>query len=166
MSMLSQKTIACLVYVQNNNDLLLLNRNNPPHVGTYISPGGKVERHERPMEAAEREVKEETGISISEPNLVGMLTETSNTDYNWLTYVYHAETGNRKYSSSEEGELDWYSWDELQSLPQPPATEYVSRLVRENRFFAIDAIFKKTGDSELELARVTDEVSGEVLKDT
>ena len=163
--MLSQKTIACLVYIEDNGDLLLLNRRNPPHVGTYISPGGKVEKYERPAEAAKREVVEETGIKISDPRLAGMLTETSSTDYNWLTYVYYVETDGREYESSEEGELSWYSWDDLDDIPQPPATKYVSRLVRENEFFAIDATFEEREDSELEMTRVVNDVTGEVLQE-
>lgn len=158
----TKKTIACLVYLENDGDILLLNRNNPPHKNTYISPGGKLEEYETPSAAAEREVMEETGIDIRNPRLVGMLTETSNTEYNWISYVYHTEIDTREYTSTEEGELSWYSWDELDEIEEPPPTQYVSNFVRKGEFFALDATYT-VKDGELEMDSIRNEVTGEKL---
>lgn len=158
----TKKTIACLVYLENDGDILLLNRNNPPHENTYISPGGKLEEHETPSSAAEREVMEETGINITNPRLIGMLTETSDTEYNWISYVYHTRIDTREYSSTEEGELSWHSWSELDEIEEPPATQYVSKFVKEREFFALDATYTAE-NNELEMKSIKNEVTGQRL---
>ena len=44
--------------------LLFVRREKPPFVGQYLPPGGHVEQGENPLEAAVREVREETGLEI------------------------------------------------------------------------------------------------------
>ena len=161
----TKKTIACLVYLENNGDILLLNRNNPPHKNTYISPGGKLEEYESPSSAAKREVMEETNIDIVEPKLMGMLTETSSTEYNWISYVYHTKVDTRDCDSGEEGDLSWHSWDELHKIKQPPATQYVSDLVRQQEFFGLNATYI-IKDGELEMKSIQNEITGNELLDT
>lgn len=44
--------------------VLLIKRGNPPNQGTWAIPGGMVELGETLQEAAEREIREETGLTI------------------------------------------------------------------------------------------------------
>ena len=54
------------VFVFNSDytSLLFVRRETPPFVGQYLPPGGHVEKGENPLEAAVREVREETGLEI------------------------------------------------------------------------------------------------------
>lgn len=54
------------VFVFNSDytSLLFVRRGTPPFVGQYLPPGGHVEKGENPLEAAVREVREETGLEI------------------------------------------------------------------------------------------------------
>ena len=54
------------VFVFNSDytSLLFVRRETPPFVGQYLPPGGHVEEGENPLEAAVREVHEETGLEI------------------------------------------------------------------------------------------------------
>ena len=44
--------------------VLLVRRGRPPHAGRWAVPAGRVEPGERAREAAEREVREETGLQV------------------------------------------------------------------------------------------------------
>ena len=56
--------------VQRGDDVLLIQRKYPPMVGYWGLPGGFVERDEDPLEAVLRELKEETGLIGSNPELL------------------------------------------------------------------------------------------------
>src|SRR5262249_54082767 len=45
---------------------LLIGRKKPPFAGMWALPGGFVDENERPADAAVREVKEETGIAVTD----------------------------------------------------------------------------------------------------
>jgi len=44
--------------------LLLIQRGHAPHAGHWSLPGGRVESDETPEQAVEREVREETGLTV------------------------------------------------------------------------------------------------------
>lgn len=46
------------------NQVLLVKRRNPPNQGLWTIPGGKIEYGETLQQAAEREIFEETGVTI------------------------------------------------------------------------------------------------------
>ncbi|RLE19100.1 MAG: hypothetical protein DRJ08_06025 [Acidobacteria bacterium] len=54
------------VFVFNSDytSLLFVRRVKPPFAGQYLPPGGHVEEGENPLEAAVREVREETGLEV------------------------------------------------------------------------------------------------------
>ena len=56
--------------VQRGEDVLLIQRKYPPMVGYWGLPGGFVERDENPLDAVLRELKEETGLTGSNPELL------------------------------------------------------------------------------------------------
>lgn len=57
--------IYTMCMIQRDNEVLLIQR--PDHLGFpgYIAPGGKVDFPESIVHAAKREVKEETGLLVS-----------------------------------------------------------------------------------------------------
>ena len=54
--------LAALAVVRRGDDLLLVQRRNPPDVGLWGFPGGHVELGETALAAAARELHEETGV--------------------------------------------------------------------------------------------------------
>jgi len=61
------------VVVFQDEKVLLIKRGKPPRAGEWSLPGGKQELGETLQEAAHREVKEETGISITITGLVDVV---------------------------------------------------------------------------------------------
>lgn len=55
--------------------ILLIQRNNTPFAGAWALPGGFMDATERPLEAARRELQEETGLDISELSFFGVYGE-------------------------------------------------------------------------------------------
>ena len=56
--------IAVGAVVIRENEILLVKRGHPPGEGLWAIPGGRVELGETLQEAAEREIREETGVVI------------------------------------------------------------------------------------------------------
>lgn len=52
--------------------VLLLERDHPPHEGTWVLPGGLVERHETAREACGREIREEVSLEVEVTSFVGL----------------------------------------------------------------------------------------------
>ena len=57
--------------MNNGCKILLIKRGRPPFVGMWATPGGNIDESEEPMNAAIRELEEETGLKLSNPKFVG-----------------------------------------------------------------------------------------------
>lgn len=69
--------LGTLCYVRNGDKTLMIHRNSREgdfHLGKYNGLGGKFEAGESPEECVIREIKEESGLDITEPQLKGVIT--------------------------------------------------------------------------------------------
>ncbi len=81
------QTTGC--YVECNGKFLFLQRGSRErHAGAWGSPGGKVEMHETPEQAARRELFEETGIHI-DPSIVLEFFGTFYVRVSTADFTYH-----------------------------------------------------------------------------
>ena len=58
------------IVLNNHKQVLLIRRNQPPAMGFWSIPGGKLEPGESLVEACHREIKEETGLHTEIKNIV------------------------------------------------------------------------------------------------
>ncbi len=149
--------MAAMVVLRSGDELLLLRRAKPPHVGKYVPVGGKLDPFERPVDAARREAFEETGIRVGQLHYCGVLTETSPVDYNWLCHIYLADINHLPPPLCDEGVLEWIAMSDLPAVPTPPTDLLIYRYIVENRIFALDAVY----DEALNLLEMNEEIVGE-----
>lgn len=105
--------IYTMCMIQRNNEVLLIQR--PNHLGFpgYIAPGGKVDFPESIVQAAKREVKEETGLLVSNLTFKG-LDEYVNPKENVRYMVFNYWTDSFEgelLMNPPEGELLWVPMD-------------------------------------------------------
>lgn len=98
--------------VKNKDQVLVLDRNDPVWPGLTF-PGGHVEAYESFHDSVVREVKEETGLTISHPQLVGVKQFYDHNDERYLVFFYIAEQFSGTVKESDEGKLTWMSAKEL-----------------------------------------------------
>lgn len=68
-----KKLNVILVYNKEENKILMCKREKEPYKGKFNLVGGKLEKNETEMEAAYRELKEETGITNNDITLTHMM---------------------------------------------------------------------------------------------
>lgn len=110
-----------LCYIDNGDSYLMLHRvkkeNDASH-GKWIGVGGKCEADESPDECMLREVKEETGLEITEWRYRGIVTFISDTWPNEYMHLFTADRwqGEPDMGIDDEGTLAWIAKDDLMDL--------------------------------------------------
>ncbi|MGZ4106898.1 MAG: NUDIX hydrolase [Tumebacillaceae bacterium] len=129
-----QLVVNCVIRRQ--QELLMLQK---PRRGWWVAPGGKVEPGESLLEAVVREVREETGLTISAPRLGGVFTmllmEEEQMVNHWMlfTYVVDAFDGTN-HTHTEEGVLEWVPIQEIATRPMAEGDrEFLPRLLSDNK---------------------------------
>ena len=106
-------TNMCMIY-DNNGNILVINRKNPVWPGVTF-PGGHVEKGESFVESVVREVKEETGLDIDNPQLCGSKQFQDKEDNRYVVLFYKTNRFSGQLKSSDEGEVFWIPRSELQN---------------------------------------------------
>ncbi len=83
----------------------------------YNGVGGHVERGEDVLTGARREFFEETGLSLINPRLCGVVTIDTGENVGIGIYVFRGECGEGQPVESKEGTLDWVDPVNLTNLP-------------------------------------------------
>ena len=113
--------IGTLCYINNNDHTLMMHRikkENDMHKNKWNGLGGKLIPGETPEECIIREVKEESGLSINNPTLKGIITfpKFDNID-DWLVFIYTCNSYKGKLiKECNEGILKWIKNDDLLKL--------------------------------------------------
>ena len=105
-------TVLCLI--QDGNRILLQNRIKKDWQG-YTLPGGHVEPGESFVDAVIREMKEETGLDILKPRLVG-IKQFPIEDGRYIVLLFKTESFSGQVVSSDEGEMEWVECDRLSEI--------------------------------------------------
>ena len=82
----------------------------------YAFPGGHIEEGESLVESVIREIKEETGLTISNPQLAAVKNWQLEDGTRYIVFCYKATEFTGQLRSSEEGEVSWVEKDQLEKL--------------------------------------------------
>jgi 8-oxo-dGTP diphosphatase len=103
--------LATLCYLRRGGKTLMMHRikrADDMHFGKWNGLGGKFHPGETPEECVIREIKEESGFSISNPALKGFLTFPSFDEWDdWYVFVFVAQEFEGSLNETEEGHLTW-----------------------------------------------------------
>ncbi len=135
--------LTTLCYIEKDEKYLMLHRvkkQNDCNKDKWIGVGGKFEAGESPEECLLREVKEETGLTLTSYRFRGMITFVSNewgTEYMHLftADAYEGELPEKDFDACDEGELVWVPKSEIESLNLWEGDKIFLRLLNEREEF-------------------------------
>ena len=141
------KTIAAtLCYVRKGGRILMLHRNKKSgdvHRGKYNGLGGKLEAGESPEECVLREVREESGLTLREPRLRGVLTFPAFKDEeNWLVFVFTATDFKGEVGECAEGTLEWVEDRDVAGLPLWEGDRIFLPWLDGDKFFSAKFVYR------------------------
>lgn len=142
-----------LCYIEREGSYLLLHRTkkkNDINHDKWIGIGGKFEERESPEDCLLREVKEETGLTLTNYRCRGIVTflcDDSPAEYMHL-FTADGFTGELA-SDCPEGELAWLPKEKLLELPIWEGDRIFLRLLAEDApFFSLKVVYQ--GDALME----------------
>lgn len=103
-------TVMCML--RDGQDRLLMQQQKPSWPGLAF-PGGHVEPGESFTGAVVREVREETGLTILDPQLCGVKQFQTDEHTRYVVLFYRASRFTGTLASSDEGEVFWLPRGEL-----------------------------------------------------
>jgi 8-oxo-dGTP diphosphatase len=123
-----------LCYLVSDDHILLMQRRNPPHVGLWSPPGGKMNPCESPLDCVRREYLEETGLTLLQPELRAVTTVLhAGMGMHWLLFIYLAREYSGELTVSNEGDLQWIALREIDQHPRPAAdVEMLGHVLRDD----------------------------------
>ena len=108
--------------VLKDEDVLLIRRGRPPRLGEWSLPGGAQSVGETVQETARREVLEETGVSIQNPEFLEVVDSIIKDDdgrvkfhYTLIDYWANWESGTPQ-GADDAQHAEWISFDQLEEL--------------------------------------------------
>lgn len=105
-------TVLCLITA--GDKVLLQNRVKNDWKG-YTLPGGHVEKGESFVDAVIREMKEETGLDIHNPKLVGV-KQFPIDNGRYIVFLFKNTEFTGELQSSDEGTMEWVSRNDLKKV--------------------------------------------------
>ena len=123
-------TNMCMIYDDKGN-VLVQDRVNKKWPGVTF-PGGHVEKGETFTDSVIREVKEETGLYISDLRICGIKQWIGDDGGRYIVLCYKTNKFEGELRSSEEGEMRWVRLDELWKLNLASGMKYTLRLFLED----------------------------------
>jgi len=104
-------TNMCMIYDDQGN--VLVEEKLVCNSKGLIFPGGHVENRESVVDSMIREIKEETGLTISNLKLCGIKDWVEEDGSRYMVFLYKANTYFGDIQSSSEGEIFWMPLEEL-----------------------------------------------------
>ncbi len=132
----SQLTTLC--YIEQDGNYLMMHRvkkKNDINKDKWIGVGGHFEYGETPEECLLREVKEETGLTLLNYRMRGIVTFIYGEDVVEYMHLFTADSFEGELTDCDEGELVWIPKEEVMNLPVWEGDKVFFKLLNERDDF-------------------------------
>lgn len=137
--------LSTLCYIEKDGKYLMLHRNvkkNDVNEGKWIGVGGHFEKDESPEECLLREVKEETGLTLTSYQYRAMVTFVSGNGVTEYMSLYTADGFEGEIIPCDEGDLEWVEISRLLELNLWEGDLIFHRLLLErDTFFSLKLVY-------------------------
>ena len=104
----------------------------------WLGVGGKFEKDESPDECILREVKEETGLTLTSYQLRGVMTFVSDIWETEYMFIYTADRFEGELTECSEGDLQWIKKTEVMNLKLWEGDKiFLKKLIDGDGFFTV-----------------------------
>lgn len=145
--------LSTLCYIEKDNKYLMLHRvkkENDINKDKWIGIGGHFELDESPEDCLLREVKEETGYTLTSYQYRGLVTFVSGNGVTEYMSLFTADGFEGSAILCNEGDLEWVEKDQIYSLNIWEGDRIFFQLLEENRpFFSLKLVYDG-GDTLIE----------------
>ncbi len=137
--------LSTLCYIEKDGRYLMLHRTvkkNDVNKDKWIGVGGHFEADESPEECLLREVKEETGYTLTSYQFRGLVTFVSGNGVTEYMSLFTADGFEGEAIACDEGELEWVDLEEVWSLNIWEGDKIFFRLMDERKeFFSLKLVY-------------------------
>jgi len=138
--------LSTMVYIEKDGCYLMLHRTkkkNDFNGGKYLGVGGRFEPNESPDECIYREVKEETGLTMTKFEYCGVVTFVPEGYIPEYMFIYRCTEFVGEMIECNEGDLYWIPKDKVLSLPMWEGDRYFLELLDKGvRPFSLKLCYK------------------------
>lgn len=133
--------LTTICYIEQDGNYLMLHRtkkeNDQSH-DKWLGVGGKFEKDESPDECILREVKEETGLTLTSYQLRGVMTFVSDIWETEYMFIYTADRFEGELTKCSEGDLQWIKKTEVMNLKLWEGDKiFLKKLIDGDGFFTV-----------------------------
>ncbi len=142
---MAMKNFSTLCYIQRDHAYLMLHRTvkkNDVNQDKWIGVGGHFELGESPEECVLREVKEETGYTLTSYQFRGLVTFVSGSGVTEYMSLFTADGFEGEGIPCDEGQLEWVDIDKVEELNIWEGDKIFFRLLRADvPFFSLKLVY-------------------------
>ncbi|MBR3875660.1 MAG: 8-oxo-dGTP diphosphatase [Clostridia bacterium] len=136
-----------LCYIEKDGAYLMIHRIkkiNDMNKDKWIGVGGKLEEGETPFDCARREIKEETGVCVTDLKYRGIITFVSDLYGTEYMHLFTATKYNGEIDyNCDEGKLEWVKKETIPTLPIWEGDKIFFKLIeKEERFFSLKLCYE------------------------
>ena len=159
--------LSTLCYIERDGCYLMLHRvkkQQDVNAGKWIGVGGKLEDGESPDECAAREVLEETGLTLINPRMRGVITFVSAGWDDEIMFLYTGDAEGEVRPDCDEGVLRWVPVGDVPALNLWQGDRVFLKLLLESEaFFSLKLSYQ--GDTLIHCALNGQDITKAVLED-